>query len=88
MPQHSYFVEMTQDRGYDGIGDDLRNQDTRGPNRNGANSQYEQPFNNPYYEGGLDGITPGNARQGKNPTCSNLNDTDIVTAAQNVYYDL
>ena len=66
----------------------MHNQETRGPNQNGTNSQFERPFDNPYYEVGSDGFTPGNDRQGKNPMSPDLNDTGIVTATQNVYYDL
>ena len=74
---------------YDGIDeDDVHNQGTRGPKQGGTNSQLERPFDNPYYEGGLDGITPDNDRQRKNPTGPDLNDTGIITATQNVYYDL
>ena len=66
----------------------MHNQDTKRPNQNGTYSEFEQPFDNPYYEGGLDRITSGNDRQGKNPMSPDLNDTGIVTATQNVYYDL
>ena len=66
----------------------MHNHDTKLPNQNGTNSEFEQPFGNLYYEGGLDGIAQVNDRQGKNPMSPDLNDTGIVTATQNVYYDL
>ena len=82
-----FFVESIYCN-HDEVGDDVHNQGTRGPNQNGINSQFGPSFDNPYYEGGLDGITPSNDRQGKNPTSPDLNDTGIGTATHNVYCDL
>ena len=82
------FVELAQECDYDEYDDDVNNQETTVPNQNGTNSQFDRPFDNPYYEAGSDGFISGNDRPGKNPMNPDLIDTCIVTATQNVYYDL
>ena len=43
---------------------------------------------NPYYDGGFDDISEDNGQSRKTLEYPDLNDTDIVTSTQNVYYQL
>ena len=60
--------------------------DSKRNNGNVAKHANKQPIDNPYYEGYNEVCVE--SKKKKCEIIPNLNDTDIVTATQNVYYEL
>ena len=81
-------MEIKEQDNYDGVDNAELNQDSRKNECSIRNPPKAQNAQNPYYEGDFELSARNNMASRKNPIYPDLNDTAIVTATQNVYYEL
>ena len=81
-------MELKEEDNYDGLEDVELNQD-KGKDEGSIGNPPNLPnAQNPYYEGDFELSSMTNKASRKNFVYPDLNDTEIVTATQNVYYEL
>ena len=81
-------MELKEQDNYDGVDDVEVNQDTGKDETSSLNPLNLQNAQNPYYEGDFELSSMTNEASRKNVVYPDLNATEIVTATQNVYYEL
>ena len=94
LPHHIHLsfleIETEDDDHYNGV-DEVELTESAGEkndSRGTENPPNERNAQNPYYEGDFDLCAQGNDRSRTDIVNPDLNDTQIITSTQNVYYEL